>query len=78
MAKLLIALMRDKPLPGKSDVLDVSMDDRVKYALDCIEADGPEKGQAIEFLQKVRDRVDNPELSSKIESALSPKGDADA
>ncbi len=75
MAKLLIALMRDRPMPGKSRI-DVPMEKRVQYAIDSIEGDTPEKDQAIEFLHKVKDRLDDPELVAKVDQALREVGNA--
>lgn len=70
MPKLIVALMRDKPMPGKSALLNVSLDRRVEYALNCIDADDESKHQAVEFLRKVRDRLDNPRLQAKVEEVL--------
>ena len=71
MSKVLIAVLRDKKVPGKSDGSSpIPLETRVKYAIDCIQADMPSKKKAIEFLTKVKDKLDNPELLSRIEEAL--------
>lgn len=71
MSKVLIAIMRDKSLPKKGEANPVSLEKRARYAIDCIEADMPHKEKAIQFLTKVRDRLDNPELVSQIDKVLS-------
>ena len=71
MAKLIVALMRDRPMPGKSPVLNVPLERRVEYALDCIDAEHESADEARAFLRKVRDRLDNEHLQSRVDRALS-------
>jgi hypothetical protein len=72
MAKVLIAVMRDKKLPSKSSKTPISLESKVRYALHCLEADehGPKKTRAVEFLKKARSRLDNPDLASRIDEVL--------
>lgn len=71
MSKVLIAVLRDKKIPSKSEGgSPIPLETRVRYAIDCIQADMPSKKNAIEFLTKVKDKVDNPELLSRLEEAL--------
>jgi len=71
MSKVLIAVLRDKKVPGKSAPdSQVPLETRVRYALNCIQADMPSKKKAIEFLTKAKGRIDNPELLSQVEEAL--------
>lgn len=72
MAKILIAVMRDKKLPSKSAKTAIPLESKVRYALHCLEAEehGPKKSKAIEFLKKARSRLDNPDLVSRIDEVL--------
>lgn len=70
MPKLIVALMRDRPVPGKSPLLNVPLERRVEYALNCIDADDESKHEAVDFLRKVKDRLDNPHLQAKVEEVL--------
>lgn len=69
--KLIIAAIRDKKPPGREAALDVPLEKRVHYAIDCIEANAPQADQAREFLRNVADRIDNPELLQRIHTILS-------
>jgi len=74
MAKLIIKILKERPLPSKSITKkgpEVSLEKRVQHAIDCIEADMPSKKSAIEFLTKAKEHLDNPELISLIEKVLS-------
>jgi len=76
MAKVLIAVMKDKPLPSpnarpKNEEPPIPLEKRARYAIDCIEADMPSKERAKEFLLKIKPRLDNPELVSQIDKVLS-------
>lgn len=69
---LIVALMRDKPMPGMKPAIDVPLDRRVEYALNCIDAD-TDADEARKFLAKVQDRIDNPKLSEQVAQALSSR-----
>lgn len=71
MSKVLIAVLKDRKLPSKQDTTPVSLEKRAQYAIDCIEADMPNRAKAIQFLTHIKDRLDNPELVSQIEKVLS-------
>lgn len=68
--KLIVAQLRDKPIPGKSPLLNVSLDKRVSYALDVIEAEESHADEARNFLTKIMHRIDDPELQAKVAEAL--------
>ena len=73
--RLTIAAVREKGAPkGRASkaTLDVPMHTRINYALDCIDAETPEREDALAFIQKVKDRglIDDPDLASRVESAL--------
>lgn len=70
MAKLVVAMLRDRPVPGKSALLNVPLEERVEYALNCIAADHDSAEEARTFLHKVRGHLDNPELSAKVDEVL--------
>lgn len=71
MSKL-ISKLRETKLPRKSpEGGHIDLEKRVRYAIDCIEADMPSKKKAIEFLTKARQHLDNPELLSQLDKALS-------
>lgn len=68
----LIGKLRDSKVPAKASTRsDIDLEKRVQYALNCLEADMPEKAdKARTFLQEAKSRLDNPELISRIEEAL--------
>jgi hypothetical protein len=76
--KLIIAAMRDRPVPGKSQLLNMPLDKRVEYALNCLDAGdtSPEhQSQAREFLTKARAHLDETDpqhkkLLTQIDEAL--------
>lgn len=68
--RLVVAALRDKPLPGHTAPLDLPLDRRVEYALDCLDCGHKREAEALEFLRKVQARVDNPHLSALITEAL--------
>lgn len=62
MSKLVIALMRDRPVPGKSSLLNMPLERRVAYAINCLDAGDSSPAheqQAREFLQKAREHLDH-------------------
>ena len=59
--KLVLALMRDKKPPGKGPTLDMPLEKRVEYAIDCLQAGDTgetHQAQAREFLHKAREHLD--------------------
>lgn len=71
MSKL-IGKLRETRLPSKTaGKSHIELEKRVRYALNCLEADMPEKAEkAKAFLQEAKPRLDNSELISQIEKAL--------
>lgn len=71
MSKL-ISKLREARVPSKgANKVHIDLEKRVQYALNCLEADMPEKAdKARAFLQEAKSRLDNPELISRIEEAL--------
>jgi hypothetical protein len=77
VSKLIVAALREKGPPEKAGPVqvDLPLEARVSYALDCLDADSshPEGkgGEALAFLRAVLPRLDDPELQSRVESAIS-------
>lgn len=62
MSKLIIAIMRDRPAPGKGPTLDMPLDKRVQYAINVLHAGDTgdtHLSQAREFLTKAREHLDS-------------------
>ena len=78
MPKLVVALMRERPVPGKGPLLNMPLEKRVAYALDCLDAGDSSPAhqqQAREFLQKAREHLDHEDpghraLLTRIDEAL--------
>lgn len=68
----LISKLRESKVPARtSSRSDIDLEKRVRYALNCLEADMPHKAEkARAVLQEAKSRLDNPELISRIEEAL--------
>lgn len=61
MAKLLVALMREKPAPGRDPLMDMTLEKRISYAINCLQAGDTgeaHEAQAREFLTKAREHLD--------------------
>lgn len=67
--KLMLALIRDKQLPGRGPQLSVPLDRRVQYALDCLDA-GRDEEAALKLLAWAAPRLDNPDLQAAAHEAL--------
>jgi hypothetical protein len=72
----LIVKIRAMPVPEKSPPEDkkpkvpMSLEQRVSYALDCIDAEEHNAQQARDFLQKVRHKIADERLQQQVDDAL--------
>ena len=72
----LIVKIRAMPVPEKSPSEDkkpkvpMSLEQRVSYALDCIDAEEHNAHQARDFLQKVRHKIADERLLKQVDEAL--------
>lgn len=74
----LIVKIRQMPLPKKSSSeaeqkkpkVPMTLEQRVSYALDCIDAEEHNAKEAREFLQKVRDKIADEDLQGQVDKIL--------